>query len=1022
MPPALNLYFLGPPKIELNNQPIALDRRKMVALLAFLYIEREPHQRASLSALLWPDYEQTKAYKNLRQVLWEIQRTLGTHWFEIDREKIGISDQADPWLDVKKFNSLIEKSRTEADISLRTALLAESAQLYRGHFLTGFSLKDAHPFNDWAFSISEELKNKLSHGLVTLSADYCTLGYADRAIPVARRLVSLDPLNESSHRTLMEVYIEAGQPNAAIKQYQTLEHILRQEWNLDPQPETRHLYKKIRKGNEVHVKSVSEDRTPPPLHNLPYPVSKFIGREKEQQEIKNLIAKNRLVTLSGSGGIGKTSLSLLLGHALINEFSNGVWFISLDSLFDPTLIIQTVASIFNVRESTSRPLNDGVIAALQGKQLLLILDNCEHLLDACAQLINTLLLHCPDLKVLATSREALGISGEVIFTMPSLPVPEPGVTTLEKITEYASIKLFLARAANASNSFQLTGENIQTIVDICRSLDGIPLAIELAAARVNILSTEEILRQLKNSFSVLARDGRMIMPRHQTLRASIEWDWGLLNEAEQVFLVQLSVFEGGWTLGSAQAVCDGDALDLIGAGVKKSLMRVSQAEGHETRYRFHEMIRQFLREKLDTSTLAEEIHTRHMKYFLDISKKAEGELNGSSSAHWMDLLDDERNNLRAALHYADKTDVEAGLYISGRLLRFWESINIPEGIRWLNLFLLKHEASGHLHARACALHAYGWLLTWFQKFDEAHAATEECLTLYRQLGDSAGEIDALISLGNIFQFKDDLKTADEIEKMALEKARSLGDVWREAKALNFIGWGYSEPGLKFSYWKEAIRLYRITGDQTELANLLAVFGQFKVTHGEIEEGDAYLDEAQQLWRSNKKANIWENVKIAKSLIELINGRYDEAKRLLREVLISAERSGSRMGGLWAQTRLGHVAYRAGDLTEARQLLTDAALQFANDGYTVGAFVALESLAGVFSASGYPAQTAKIIGFADAARERVLDTRPAIEQAEVDALVVASIAAMGKDAYLKAYEEGRNMNLEETIKLVQKQVK
>jgi DNA-binding SARP family transcriptional activator len=248
MPPSLHLYFLGPPRIELNDQSIALNRRKIAALIAFLSIERGQHQRATLSSLLWPDYEQTKAYKNLRQTLWEIQRTLGEDWLETDRETIGLNLKADVRLDVAKFNSLVETSRAEADPSLRSALLAESANLYRNHFLTGFSLKDAHPFNDWAFSVSEELKQKLSHVLITLSVDYCSLGRADQAIPYANRLVALNPLNEASHRQLMEVYIQAGQQNMALKQYQILEQTLRRELNLDPQPETRELYKRIRKG------------------------------------------------------------------------------------------------------------------------------------------------------------------------------------------------------------------------------------------------------------------------------------------------------------------------------------------------------------------------------------------------------------------------------------------------------------------------------------------------------------------------------------------------------------------------------------------------------------------------------------------------------------------------------------------------------------------------------------------------------------------------------------------------------
>lgn len=305
MPPRLKFYFLGSPKIEMDDRPIVLDRRKALALLAYLSIERGPHQRAHLSSLLWPDIEQSKAFKNLRQTLWGIQRALGEKWLEADYEILGIKDEADIWLDAEKFNSLAEKSRLEADPSLRTALLAESAALYRNHFLTGFSLKDAHPFNDWLFSVSEELKQNYSHILTSLSTDYCSLGQADQAIPFARRLVALDPLNEAAQRQLMEVYVQAGQQNAALQQYQSFEQILRQELNLDPQPETRDLYRKIRKGELKQSQPQQKDGPLSKMHNLSYPLSKFIGREKELKEIKSLLQSHQLITLAGAGGLAR---------------------------------------------------------------------------------------------------------------------------------------------------------------------------------------------------------------------------------------------------------------------------------------------------------------------------------------------------------------------------------------------------------------------------------------------------------------------------------------------------------------------------------------------------------------------------------------------------------------------------------------------------------------------------------------------------------------------------------------------
>ncbi|HEY3477188.1 MAG TPA: BTAD domain-containing putative transcriptional regulator, partial [Anaerolineales bacterium] len=632
------------------------------------------HTRESLSALLWPDYSQSSAFKNLRQVLWEIQKTLGEGWLVGDHSQVGLNENVQPvghpdeiWMDVREFESRFTEGSAQKDIVTRISFFENAARLCRNHFLTGFSLKDAHPFNDWAFAESEALRHSLSIILGQLSEDYCATGQPAQAVPYARRLVSLDPLKESAHRQLMEVYLQAGQQSAALKQYQAFEQTLRKELNLDPQPETRDLYKKIRKGQAKSVPPEKETAIPVPQHNLPHQLSTFIGREKEQNEVIKLISKKRLVTLAGAGGIGKTSLSSRVGRKLLAAYPNGVWFIALDSLSDPALLSQTVASVFGVREGTDRPLLEKLTDSLRTKAAMLIFDNCEHLLDACAQLVTALLTQCPNLKVLATSREPLGIPGEAIYTMPSLPLPEQDIDSLEAWSEFESVQLFADRASLALPSFQLTEENAQTVVDICRKVDGIPLAIELAAAHVNMLQVEEILAQLQHSFALLTSDIRTILPRHQTLRASMDWSWGLLSEAEQIFLRQLSVFAGGWTLESAGAVCDGDVLELSSALVKKSLIVVNQQAGPETRYRFHEMVREFAYDQLVRSGDEEKIRSQHLKYFVDLAEKAETELHGPAMVKWTERLSEERNNLRVALHWAERTDVEGGLYLSGRL-------------------------------------------------------------------------------------------------------------------------------------------------------------------------------------------------------------------------------------------------------------------------------------------------------------------------------------------------------------------
>ncbi|HXD11057.1 MAG TPA: BTAD domain-containing putative transcriptional regulator, partial [Anaerolineales bacterium] len=427
--PRLALHLLGPPRLEIDNSPITIDRRKTLALLAYLAVNRGSHTRDYLSALLFPDYDQAKAFTNLRHTLWETQQAIGEGWIVADHETIGLiadtnhltpSAEAERvvWLDVAQFESLITQSRTQNDVSICIPVLTDSVKLYRNHFLTGFSLKDAPNFNEWTIAESENLRHQFASALTRLIDVHCSLSQAETAIPYARRLIALDPLNETSHRLLMQVYIQAGQHNAALKQYKVCEQVLRKELGVDPQPETRALYKQIRKGEFKTIHPVKQKEMGAPQHNLPFQISTFIGREKELDDIANLIANNRLVTLVGTGGIGKTRLSLKVGEGLLKEYANGIWLVELASLSDPSLVPQTVATLFNLVEGSEEPLAETLIRVLRSKTVLLILDNCEHLLDACAHLADALLKNCPNLKILTSSREPLGITGEAQYHVP----------------------------------------------------------------------------------------------------------------------------------------------------------------------------------------------------------------------------------------------------------------------------------------------------------------------------------------------------------------------------------------------------------------------------------------------------------------------------------------------------------------------------------------------------------------------------------------------------------------------------
>ena len=688
----LAVQLIGTPQFQLNHVPVTASRRAVTALLAYLAVNDLEHRgqrftRESLAVLLWSDYEQAKALGNLRHTLWEVAQFIGEGWIIPEHDTVYLNPQPEIELDLARFRSLLGQAAGESDPAQRISLLKEATGLYRDDFMGGFSLKEGVNFNEWVLAHAELLRRDFASVLQTLVEDYITLAQPALAIPYAQRLVELDPFHEAAHRKLMELYVLTDKQSTAIQQYRSLEKLLRKELNLDPQPETRELYKRIRKGE---LKPASEKNSPlrlektKPKHNLPFPLTSFIGREREREGIARLITHNRLVTLIGAGGIGKTRLAVQAGQSLLNAYPDGVWFVPFESLGEEDLVPQTVASFLGIPEPPEEHLVEALVNQLRNQTRLLIFDNCEHLLDACARLAETLLKNCPELKILATSRDILRLEGEAVYHVPPLTIPEGQTArSVAEVANSESVQLFAQRARLVLSNFEITQTNMATLVRICNRLEGIPLAIELAAAHVDIFTPEELLSQLNRSFDLLASSTRSTLPRHQTMHASIEWGWNLLTEAERTFLRHLSVFVGGWTLQAAQAIGVKDSLERTSTLWKKSFVVVHRQAGYETRYGLHEVVRSFAQEKLIESGEEKTIRDRQLHYYLKLLRQLELTSQSTDQDKWLDRLFLERDNLRAALEWAARTNVQAGLYISNRLRMFWENYDLREDARWL---------------------------------------------------------------------------------------------------------------------------------------------------------------------------------------------------------------------------------------------------------------------------------------------------------------------------------------------------
>jgi predicted ATPase len=409
------------------------------------------------------------------------------------------------------------------------------------------------------------------------------------------------------------------------------------------------------------VEPVEATITPPTPkrlpHNLPLELSSFIGREREVAEVKTLVSNNRLLTLTGSGGCGKTRLALAAASEVVEEFEDGTWWVALASLSEPDLLPQTVAAALGVREAQGHSLREALVEHLQNNNLLLVLDNCEHLIDACAALSDTLLHSCPGLHMLVTSREALGIAGERIWLVPSLSVPDlDSLPSLEEFGRYGAVRLFVERAAAVASTFELTERNALSVARVCRQLDGIPLAIELAAVRARVLSLQQIALRLENSLRLLVTQSRTADPRHRTLTAVIDWSHGLLSGRERALFRRLSVFAGGWTLEAAEEVCAGEGieknevLDLVTHLLDKSLVLVDvrQRGGEEARYRLLETVKQYGAQKLKESGEEPEIRRRHAVFFAALGVRAEPAIFGSEEGAWRGRLTTEHDNRRYA--------------------------------------------------------------------------------------------------------------------------------------------------------------------------------------------------------------------------------------------------------------------------------------------------------------------------------------------------------------------------------------
>ena len=531
------------------------------------------------------------------------------------------------------------------------------------------------------------------------------------------------------------------------------------------------------------------------LSNLPTPVTSFIGRERVIAEVKRLLATSRLLTLTGAGGSGKTRLAFQVGVEMLRDYADGVFAVELGPLSDPRLVAQTAASALGLLEHGGQSLTESLVQYLGRRSILLLLDNCEHLIPACAALADALLRGCPALRILATSREDLRVAGELTYLVPPLTLPEPDrLPPVENLMQYEAVRLFAERAALNQPSFAVTDSNAFPVVQVCRRLDGMPLAIELAAVRVKVLTVEQIAARLDDRFRLLTGGSRTALPRHQTLRAAMDWSYDLLSEPERALLRRLSVFAGGWTLDAAEAICAGggsrasDILDLLSSLVDKSLVLV-ETRPPDTRYHLLETIRQYSRDRLQESDEAVAVQRRHLDWYLVLAERAQAELRGPQQEAWLERLEAEHDNLRGALERAaaQAPDAEEEVRLAGALRWFWFIRGYwSEGRRRLEAALARRSRIPSF-ALARSLQGAARLARFQGDYGRARALSEEGLAVSRALSDEESRVWFLISLGALDLHQGNHAQATALFEEGLVIGRALADKGLVSMALADLG-------------------------------------------------------------------------------------------------------------------------------------------------------------------------------------------------------------------------------------------
>jgi predicted ATPase/DNA-binding SARP family transcriptional activator/DNA-binding CsgD family transcriptional regulator len=872
----IRVWLLGGFRVSVGSRTIGEDcwrRRKAAALVKLLALNPGHRMhREQLMHLLWPHLRGEAAANNLHRNLYVARRTLeleplgGSRYLTLHGEQLVLCPEEELWVDVEAFEQAAEAARLSRD----PAAYRSATDLYAGELLP------EDRYEEWTDQHRRRFREMHLSLLVSLAHLREEREEHDFAAETLEEVLAEDPAREEAHVGLMRLHARRGHQGEALRQFERLEEVLSLELGAEPGAASRALREEIAASMfpppNGQPRVVSEPASPPKgqrvdmgntsKHNLPAHRTSFVGREREMLEIKRTLAMTRLLTLTGTGGTGKTRLALEVARELTLAYPDGTWLVELAGLSEPELVAALVAGTLDVREQPGPSLADSLLDDLSGKEMLVILDNCEHLIEAVARFTHELLDACPKLRILATSREPLRVPGEVVRRVSSLPVPEPKDPALlseGELAHMAVTRLFLDRAHRRKDDSAFFGRGIQAVASVCRKLEGIPLAIELAAARTATLSVEQIDERLGDSLKLLTTGFRSADPRHRTLRATLDWSYALLSESERVLFHRLSVFAGGFSLEGAEALGSGDGvgkgevLDLLSQVVDKSLVAIEEGEHEGTlRYTMLEPVRQYARQKLRESGEEDTVQGRHAYFFLALAEEAEPQMSGPEQEAWLRRLEREHANLRGALAWAldlavtepSEHRTELGLRLAGALGRFWGVYGPGEGLGWLEKGLARGGAPKG--ALAKAFYEAGSIVLFQGDYQRAIALLEDGLALFRELGDRQGVATSLVNLGFGALHLGDKERASALRQEVEALQGEPLERWTLAWSTTFLGVSalyegdYERSG---ALAKESLAIYRELGDRRGASLCHIDLGFIELARGDHESAAPLLEES-----------------------------------------------------------------------------------------------------------------------------------------------------------------------------------